>query len=65
MHGVNNNVNFDIQDVSEAYFNKKKYDFLITVNVDSAPIYNPTISERYEGLKIIFLLPNTKFCSES
>jgi hypothetical protein len=64
MHGVTKNVNFDIQDVSEAYFNKKKYDFLIILIVDNAPICNPTISECYEGLKVLFLLPNTQLCSE-
>lgn len=42
MHDVNNNVKFDIQDVLEAYSNKKKYDFLTIPIVDNAPIYNPT-----------------------
>lgn len=64
MRGVYNNVNFDIQDFSEAYFNKKRYDFLIILVVDNAPIYNPTIPERYESLRLLFLLPITQFCSE-
>jgi hypothetical protein len=47
MHGVNNNVKFDIQNVPEIYFNKNKYDFLIILIVDNVPIYNPTISIYY------------------
>ena len=54
----------DIQDVSAAYFNKKKQDFLNILIVDNALIYNRTISERCEGLKVLFLLRNTQFCSE-
>jgi len=57
-------VKFDIQDISEAYFNGKKYDFLVIVIVDKTPIYNHTISESYEGLKVLFLLPNTQIYSE-
>lgn len=64
MHGVNNNVKFDIQNVSEAYFNVQKYDFLVIIIVDKTPINNHTISVRYEGLKVLFLLPNTQFYSE-